>query len=99
MYPYVGENGLSVPDAELLIRLAEVLEVSVAQLLGGEAETATEEKPDAMIEQLSRINEQLAIKNRRAKRLWKIVAWILGAIAALIILNIGFGVAVFSTVS
>lgn len=93
------EKGLSVPDAELLIRLAEVLEVSVAQLLGGEAATATEEKPDAMIEQLSRINEQLAIKNRRAKRLWKIVAWILGAIAALIILNIGFGVAVFSVVS
>lgn len=93
------EKGLSVPDAELLIRLAEVLEVSVAQLLGGEAETATEEKPDAMIEQLSRINEQLAIKNRRAKRLWKIVAWILGAIAALIILNIGFGVAVYGVVS
>lgn len=93
------EKGLSVPDAELLIRLAEVLEVSVAQLLGGEAATATEEKPDAMIEQLSRINEQLAIKNRRAKRLWKIVAWILGAIAALIILNIVFNVAVFSTVS
>ncbi len=93
------EKGLSVPDAELLIRLAEVLEVSVAQLLGGEAGTATEEKPDAMIEQLSRINEQLAIKNRRAKRLWKIVAWILGAIAALIILNIGFGVAVFGVVS
>ena len=93
------EKGLSVPDAELLIRLAEVLEVSVAQLLGGEAETATEEKPDAMIEQLSRINEQLAIKNRRAKRLWKIVAWILGAIAALIILCLVFNVAVFSTVS
>lgn len=93
------EKGLSVPDAELLIRLAEVLEVSVAQLLGGEAETATEEKPDAMIEQLSRINEQLAIKNRRAKRLWKIVAWVLGAIAALIILSLVFGVAVFGVVS
>lgn len=93
------EKGLSVPDAELLIRLAEVLEVSVAQLLGGEAETATEEKPDAMIEQLSRINEQLAIKNRRAKRLWKIVAWILGAIAALIIFSLVFGVAVYGVVS
>ena len=93
------EKGLSVPDAELLIRLAEVLEVSVAQLLGGEAGTATEEKPDAMIEQLSRINEQLAIKNRRAKRLGTIVARSLGAIAALIILNIGFGVAVFGVVS
>lgn len=93
------EKGLSVPDAELLIRLAEVLEVSVAQLLGGEAETATEEKSDAMIEQLSRINEQLAIKNRRAKRLWKIVAWILGAIAALIILGLVSNVAFFSVVS
>ena len=93
------EKGLSVPDAELLIRLAEVLEVSVAQLLGSEAEAAAEEKPDAMIEQLSRINEQLAIKNRRAKRLWKIVAWILGAIAALIILNLVLGVAVTSVVS
>ena len=93
------EKGLSVPDAELLIRLAEVLEVSVAQLLGSEAEAETEEKPDAMIEQLSRINEQLAIKNRRAKRLWKIVAWILGAIAALIILNLVLGVVVTSVVS
>ena len=93
------EKGLSVPDAELLIRLAEVLEVSVAQLLGGEAGTATEDKPDAMIEQLSRINEQLASKNRRAKRLWKIVAWILGAIDALIILSLGFGEAVFCVVS
>lgn len=93
------EKGLSVPDAELLIRLAEVLEVSVAQLLGGEAETATEEKSDAMIEQLSRINEQLAIKNRRAKRLWKIVAWILGAIAALIILGLVSNVAFFSVVN
>lgn len=93
------EKGLSVPDAELLIRLAEVLEVSVAQLLGSEAEAETEEKPDVMIEQLSRINEQLAIKNRRAKRLWKIVAWILGAIAALIILNLVLGVVVTSVVS
>ena len=93
------EKGLSVPDAELLIRLAEVLEVSVAQLLGSEAEAETEEKPDAMIEQLSRINEQLAVKNRRAKRLWKIVAWILGAIAALIILNLVLGVVVTSVVS
>ena len=28
------EKGLSVPDADLLVRLAEVLEVSVSQLLG-----------------------------------------------------------------
>ena len=60
------EKGLSVPDAELLIRLAEALETPVSQLLGSKIEA--EEQPDALAEQLSRINEQLAIKNRRAKR-------------------------------
>ena len=83
------EKGLSVPDSELLIKLAEILEVPVSRLLGSKIETA--KQPDALAEQLSRINEQLAIKNRRAKRLWKIVTWILGVIAVLIILNIGSG--------
>ena len=32
------ENALSVPDAELLLRLAEELEVPVSRLLGGPAE-------------------------------------------------------------
>ena len=32
------ENGLSVPDADVLIRMAELLNVSVSQLLGIEAE-------------------------------------------------------------
>lgn len=34
--------------------------------------------PDALAEQLARINEQLVIKNRRSKRVWKII----GIIAA-----------------
>ena len=32
------ENALSVPDAELLLRLAEELEVPVSRLLGGPVE-------------------------------------------------------------
>jgi putative transcriptional regulator len=69
------EKGLSVPDSELLIKLAEILEVSVSQLLGSKIEI--EEKPDALAEQLSRINEQLAIKNSRAKKVWKVIAFII----------------------
>lgn len=34
------EKGLSVPDSELLIKLAEILEVPVSQLLGSKIETA-----------------------------------------------------------
>ena len=78
------ETGLSVPDSELLIKLAEILEVPVSRLLGSKIETA--EQPDALAEQLSRINEQLAIKNRRAKRVWKAIAFIVGGIIAVYIL-------------
>ncbi len=54
------EKGLSVPDAAMLIKLAEVLDVPVSKLLGSEIEA--EEKSDTLAEQLSSINEQLAKK-------------------------------------
>lgn len=78
------EKGLSVPDSELLIKLAEILEVPISRLIGSKIETA--EQPDALAEQLSRINEQLAIKNRRAKRVWKAIAFIVGGIIAVYVL-------------
>lgn len=69
------EKGQSVPDAELLQKIAEVLEVTVSQLLGQEKEM---EHRNEIAEQLSRINEQFAIKNRRAKRIWTTVGVVLG---------------------
>lgn len=78
------EKGLSVPDSALLIRLAEVFEVPVSELLGERIEA--EEQPNALAEQLARINEQLAIRNRRGKRIWKALAWIAGGIVAAILL-------------
>ena len=54
------EKGLSVPDAAMLIKFAEVLDVPVSKFLGSEIET--EEKSDTLAEQLSSINEQLAKK-------------------------------------
>ena len=69
------EKGQSVPDADLLQKIAEVLEVSVSQLLGEEKEM---EQRNEIAEQLSRINEQFAIKNRRAKRIWTTVGVVLG---------------------
>ena len=77
------EKNLSVPDAGTLIRLAEILEVPVSELLGAKIEN--ENTASDVAEQLSRINEQLAIKNRRSRRIWKIVAIIL---AAIILINI-----------
>ena len=55
------EKGQSVPDAEMLVKLAEVFEVPVSHLLGSRIES--DARPDALAEQLARINEQLVIKN------------------------------------
>lgn len=77
------EKGLSVPDADMLIRIAEILETSVSELLG--AKIDDEAGTSNVAEQLSRINEQLAIKNRRVKLIWKVI---LGAIIAVIVFNI-----------
>ena len=76
------EKGLSVPDADMLQRLAEALEVDITQLLGTPA-SYTPEQPEDVVEQLARINEQLAIKNRRARRIWKIVGYVLLAYVVL----------------
>lgn len=71
------EKGISVPDAENLQKLADVLEVDVRQLLGAEVDTGTENSDKELVEQLARINEQLIIKNRRSRKIWKIVGIIL----------------------
>ena len=60
------ENGLSVPDADVLIHMAELLDVSVSELLGTEADGSTEQ---SLSEELERLNEQLAAQNQREKRI------------------------------
>lgn len=77
------EKGLSVPDAEMLIRIADIFEISVSELLGAKIKNDTNNNEIA--EQLSRINEQLALKNRRGKLVLKVI---LGIIIGIIVLNI-----------
>lgn len=80
------EKGLSVPDADVLSQIAEVLDTKVSVLLGG---TITEETDkDAVAEQLAKISEQLAIKNRRSKAIWKTIGTIVLAIMLLNILAV-----------
>lgn len=77
------ENGLSVPDADMLIKIADVFDVSVSDLLGMRIEN--EDDKNELASQLMRINEQLAIKNRRSRRIWKVIAVALVVIAVLAI--------------
>lgn len=58
------ENGLSVPDADILMQLAELLEVSVGQLLGIEPQEGAGQD---LTQQLAQLNEQLAVYAREAR--------------------------------
>ena len=76
------ENGLSVPDSDILISISEVLETPVSTLLG---ETVTESKVDdlkAISEKLEIINLQLAKRNTTRR---KILHWLLISLCAVIV--------------
>ncbi len=91
------EKGLSVPDADVLSKIAEVLDTKVSILLGG---TITDEvDKNAVAEQLAKINEQLAIKNRRNKKIWKAIVLILVVVVLFNILLVIFNMSVFKSIS
>lgn len=77
------EKGQSVPDTEQLIKLAVILETTVSELLGTQAEG--KEEPNQLAKELSRINIQLAIRNHRTRRVLKIIAVALLVFVALIL--------------
>ena len=83
------EKGLSVPDADLLKRIAEILETDVSTLLG--ATVNTESNTNEIAEQLSRINEQLATKARMVKRIWLAVGIVALSIIILTVIWIILG--------
>ena len=96
------EKGLSVPDADTLIKIAEILEVSVQALLGGnmsDSEGSEDSKSSSEIaKQLTQINEQLAVRNRRTKVVLKIAGILLLLFFLFTLLQIVVGVVSFQQV-
>ena len=80
------EKGLSVPDADALCKIVDVLDTDVSTLLGEEIVEETDKS--AVAQQLAKISEQLAMKNQRSKTLWKVVCIILFVIVVFYILAI-----------
>ena len=81
------EQGLSVPDADLLIALSEAFETSVSTLLGDAPEAAEADTLKAISEKLEVINLQLAQKNCSKRR---VLHCVFVTLAALMV--IGFAV-------
>ena len=86
------ENGLSVPDSDMLIYISEVLETPVSTLLG---ETVTEPKADdlkAISEKLEIINLQLAQRKTARRKLlhWLLISVCVVIVAIFAVLGVGF---------
>lgn len=89
------EKGLSVPDADTLCKIADALETSISELLGSEINT--EINRNEVAEQLAKISEQLAIKNRRSKKIWKIIGITLLAIIVVKIIWVALAMIAFNS--
>lgn len=85
------EKGYSVPDAEMVKKIAEILDTDVSQLLG----SPNEQDTDELVEQLSRISEQLVIKNRRSHKIWKTVGIVVLIVVLIQLLLVIMGIVVY----
>ena len=61
------ETGQSVPDANLLKQLSVIFDVSVSELMDGNAGRILEN--EVIVEQLSRVNENLVLAHKRFSRI------------------------------
>ena len=82
------EKGLSVPDAQMLIEIAELFDVSVSDLLG--KDISFESKKDVLeviAEELAKRNELMAIQQQERKKTKKFIVDIVGAILIIIFIS------------
>lgn len=77
------EQGLSVPDSDMLISLSEVLETPVSTLLGETVIEAEADNLKAISEKLEVINLQLAQRKTAGR---KIVRWLLISLCVIIVM-------------
>ena len=82
------EQGLSVPDSDLLVSLSDALDTSVSTLLG---ENITEQKEDSLkeiAEKLEIINIQLAQKKEIKRKIWHWISIFICIVLILIFINL-----------
>jgi putative transcriptional regulator len=84
------EQGLSVPDAEMLINISEVFEIPVSEILGENIEKKENDDLKVISEKLEVINEQLSNyqKEKRKKKNQALIIIDIGIILLFILLAI-----------
>ena len=70
----IWENGVSLPDAGMVVQLAEVLDTTVNILLGEEIPKSEESDYfKTLAAKLEVLNEQYSQRNQQHRRIWRIV--------------------------
>lgn len=91
------ENGQSVPDADMLEKIANLFEVPVSTLLGNTIlENSETSQNEEIVKQLAILNEQLASQSRSKKRTFKIL---LISIISILIITLTIIITAFSVFS
>lgn len=89
------EQTLSVPDSEMLIKIAEIFEVSVGTLLGETVEIKdTKTELEEISQKLENLNAMMAERNSRSRRIWLTAV----AVCLLLIASIMIAYIVLSTI-
>ena len=81
------EQNISVPDSEMLIKIAEVFEVPVSRLLGETVEeTDTKTELEKISQKLENLNSLVAERNMRSRKICLTVVAVCSIIIAVILL-------------
>lgn len=81
------EQNLSVPDSEMLVKIAEVFEVPVSRLLGETVEESdTKTELERISQKLENLNSLVAERNMRSRRIWLTVIAVCSIIIAIVLL-------------
>ena len=80
------ERGLSVPDAEMLVAIGEVLDTPVSTLLGETVSPTEPEGLQALSEKLEVLNDQFARAQESKRRVLHALCIAIAAVTALVLL-------------
>ena len=80
------ENGLSVPDSEMLVKLANTLETTVNALLSESVEPDIHSDLQVLANKLEVINAQLLNQRETRRKVWRTIFIILSVISVCVLL-------------
>ena len=75
------EQGLSVPDSEMLLRIAAELDTTVNILLGDTVDAEESSDLKTIAAKLEVLNEQFAKRNETRRKVWRAIFIVIGVLA------------------